>query len=488
MRTFLKTINVRGLMKTRRLNIFFSREPKGFTLIEILVSLGLVGIISMAIASLFHVMSEEQRNVKARMEMATALQMAQGVLARSQDCSCQFQGKRFDSTRADASVDIDRFKMNCLSGAPEVFRKNGATGVSGPELIVEKISLSEIQSTGNSEEFIGKFMVTPLVSSSSRVQRVIPLSVRFYTDPTTPANSKRIVACGAVPISVPSNLAAVAGDARCSLSWSESAGAKPIVYVVKTSTTPGGASTGGTVCSTPANNCLVTGLANDVDHYFSIQAVNQTEASAFATPEVVCHPLQPVSTPTLLVSNSGTACNLSWARPAGSPTISYTVKHSSMAGGSATGGVVCSTTGYSCVHSGLPVNSTQFYSLVATNPVNSAVSVEVACYVPSPAILVLPTTVTGPAGRRWGINTFLPPNNGRVNSWQAVFNFSASGGTGRYTYSVRALASHGETISMNATSGVLTVTGDRNRNSSYLVSVTDGITTATQIINLNMYW
>ncbi|MCK6599311.1 MAG: fibronectin type III domain-containing protein, partial [Bdellovibrionaceae bacterium] len=449
---------------------------------------GLVGIISMAIAALFHVMNEEQRNIKARMEMATALQMAQGVLARTQDCSCQFQGKRFDSTSASSSVDIDRFKLNCLPGAPEVFRKTGVGGVSGPELIVDRISLSQIQATGNSEEFIGKFMVTPLTGSSSRIQRVIPLNVRFYTDPATPANSKRIVACGAVPISVPANLAAVAGDARCSLSWSESAGAKPIVYVVKTSTTPGGASTGGTVCSTPANNCLVTGLANDVDHYFSIQAVNQTEASAFATPEVICHPLQPVSAPTLMVSNTGTACNLSWARPAGSPTISYTVKHSAVAGGSATGVVVCSTTGYSCVHSGLPVNSTQFYSLMATNPVNSALSVEVACFVPSPTILVLPAIVTGPVGRRWGINTFLPPNNGRVNSTQAVFNFSASGGTGRYTYSIRILASHGEAISMNATTGVLTVTGDRNRNSSYEVTVSDGITRASQVINLNMWW
>lgn len=107
-----------------------------------------------------------------------------------------------------------------------------------------------------------------------------------------------------------------------------------------------------------------------------------------------------------------------------------------------------------------------------------------------PLAIVLPARVTGNNGRSWAMGTFLPPSNGRINAWLIDFRFSATGGRGGpYTYSYRWLRHNGErVIFFDSRTGQLTIQDDRNRNSSFEISVTDGVSTATQVINFNMWW
>jgi hypothetical protein len=101
-----------------------------------------------------------------------------------------------------------------------------------------------------------------------------------------------------------------------------------------------------------------------------------------------------------------------------------------------------------------------------------------------------PGTVTGPHGP-YSYAQFLPPNGSRVNSTNLTFQYGATGGTpsvgmGEYTWSFTA-SSDSDIISIDS-SGRLVINGDRNRWIDITVSLTDGQTTITDQVRVNMWW
>lgn len=128
----------------------------------------------------------------------------------------------------------------------------------------------------------------------------------------------------------PSNLTAVAGDARVTLSWSAASGATG--YSVRRSTTSGGAYSliGSASASTSYADTAVT---NGTTYYYVVSAFNKngetsnsTEASA--TPAVPTVPAAPAN----LVATAGNASvALTWSASTGA--TSYRVKRATSAGG-----------------------------------------------------------------------------------------------------------------------------------------------------------
>src|ERR1700683_362173 len=154
--------------------------------------------------------------------------------------------------------------------------------------------------------------------------------VSAYNSAGQSANSAEV---NATPVlaapSVPTGLAATAGNAQASLSWTATSGASS--YHVKRSATSGSE----TQISAPTSNSYTdTGLTNGTKYFYVVSAVNSGGESANssevnATPTA---PPAPPATPTGLQAAAGNAqVSLSWNASAGA--TSYNVKRSTANGG-----------------------------------------------------------------------------------------------------------------------------------------------------------
>jgi fibronectin type 3 domain-containing protein len=157
-----------------------------------------------------------------------------------------------------------------------------------------------------------------------RIQAVNAGGVSFYSDhvTATPVNT-------GIP-SVPTGLAAAAGDGEVDLSWSASAGATS--YNVKRSTSDGGPYT--TIApGVTATAFTDTNVTNGTTYYYVVSAVNANGESAnsaqvSAKPGAAAAP----DAPTGLTASAGDGeVDLSWSASAGA--TSYNVKRSTSDGG-----------------------------------------------------------------------------------------------------------------------------------------------------------
>lgn len=357
------------------------QNQSGLSLLEVLISIGLLMLVSMGSLSLIVSAKKGQSELQERLNYASTYQMAQTILNRTQECSCQFTGRTFDSTNTNPSFLIDELKVSCGPADKALFKSPTSSSTDPSALVVTEIAIEEIEPTGNSEEFVGKLRAKPKQSAALPISP-IPLLIRFYTSPTSPANNKLIVACGAAPLSTPANIQRLPGNAQCALSWNPSSGAGPITYVARYSTTAGQASNGIVGCQTTSQSCLVNGLINGTAYYFSLAATNPYETSPAST-EVTCTPTQPITAPSPTANGiAPNQCSISWGPSAGTPIISYTTKHSSTFGQSANGTTACSGQTTNCVKSGLAAGTTHYFTVVASNAFDSVNSPEISCYVP----------------------------------------------------------------------------------------------------------
>lgn len=160
----------------------------------------------------------------------------------------------------------------------------------------------------------------------------------------------------------PANLAATAGNAQVSLSWSASAGAD--TYRVHRSTVSGGPYT--TIASgLTATSHLDTTVSNGTTYFYVATAVNAAGESlnsnqASATPQVPTVP----AAPTGLTATAGKRkVSLAWNAVSGA--TSYTVKRSTTSGGPYTN--IATVTGTSYTNTGLTSGVTYYFVVSAAN-------------------------------------------------------------------------------------------------------------------------
>jgi fibronectin type 3 domain-containing protein len=189
--------------------------------------------------------------------------------------------------------------------------------------------------------------------------------VSAYNSAGQSANSAEV---NATPVlaapSVPTGLAATAGNAQASLSWAATSGASS--YHVKRSATSGSE----TQISAPTSNSYTdTGLTNGTRYFYVVSAVNSGGESANSS-EVSATPSAPLTapaTPTGLHATGGNAqVSLSWS--ASTSAASYNVKRSTANGGPYNTAVASPTvTNYTDT---TVTNGTTYYYVVSA--VNSA--------------------------------------------------------------------------------------------------------------------
>lgn len=189
---------------------------------------------------------------------------------------------------------------------------------------------------------------------------------------------------GTVAPAAPTNLAAVAGDAKVTLSWNAVSGATS--YTVKSATTSGGPYT--TVAAgLTSPNYINSGLTNRTTYYYVVSASNSAEesansAQASATPVAVT-PTAPAA-PTNLVATAGDATvTLNWGAVSGA--TSYTVKSATTNGGPYTT-VATGLTSPSYTNTGLTNGTTYYYVVSASNSAGESANSVQASATPAAAV------------------------------------------------------------------------------------------------------
>ena len=174
-------------------------------------------------------------------------------------------------------------------------------------------------------------------------------------------SSPEVSATPVTPPVAPAGLAATAGNAQATLTWSAVSGATG--YNVKRATVSGGPYA--TVASgLVAPGFTDTGLSNGTTYYYVVSATNAGGESANST-QVSAAPVAPPAAPTGLAATAGNAqVALTWSSVSGA--TSYNVKRSTVSGGSYT--VVASNLASpSYTDTGLTNGTTYYYVVNATN-------------------------------------------------------------------------------------------------------------------------
>ena len=255
----------------------------------------------------------------------------------------------------------------------------------------------------------------------------------------------------------PTGVAAVAGNASASVSWTAPAsngGAQITQYTVTSS--PGGI-TATTTGATSATNVVVSGLTNGTAYTFTVTATNSVGTGAPSTASAPVTPIAPTvpGSPTAVTAVAGNAAaTVSWLAPTsdgGSAITGYTVT-------AAPGGATATTTGSTSVVVGGLTNGTAYtFTVRATNSVGTGA--------PSAAsAAVTPTAATVPGAPTSVIAT--PGNALATVSWTAP---SSNGGAPITAYTVTASPGGATATSGGATSAVV---GGLTNGTAYTFTVT----------------
>jgi len=408
------------------------KNSAGFSLLEITISIGLLLLLSGLSAYLISRMSADQKKLAEKAELTSTIGLTQQLILKSSNCDCQIKGKTFNSNQPNAIIELNSIKSDCSPSATDLLKTAAVVSPSGD--LVQRIYIDGISATGNSNEYNARLNIEPLTQPNQLQTNIIPLILRFHTNPASPASAKSIMGCGPPHLTIPLNFQAVGDDMSCRLSWDLSSGAKPIRYFPRYSTTSGQAASGIPACSpySSTSSCVVTGLTNGTIYYFVIKAENDYETTEYST-EVSCRPVRIPDPPTNIVfTPADSKCVANWTPSAnGTPTITYNIFKANIAGESSTANGVktCSTPSQTCTISGLVNGNTYYFSLNASNygGTGNFSSPELSCKPigPPPA----PTPVTATAGNQSCDLTWVPVSVSDPNVTYTAYQSTTSGGS-----------------------------------------------------------
>ncbi len=176
----------------------YVQHEHGSSLIETMIAVGIVGIITLAVASLITTMSQEQRRLReqlARMELTNFITQ---VMSRPTACKATLTSPSqlsFDSTSLPANGDIPSGSIAFSPGNPAISNGDRASPIA-PTLIVQALNLVDIVNAGSADTWTGELQVSFDQSKLAMPLADAKIRITFQTDPTSPPNNKLVSECG----------------------------------------------------------------------------------------------------------------------------------------------------------------------------------------------------------------------------------------------------------------------------------------------------
>lgn len=176
---------------------------------QVLIAIGLVGILSVALASVLADYSRNSRAMTQKMEAMDLKNMLQMSFINADNCTCQFSALVnttkasqliFDSTLAagKARMNLDEVRTSCGVGAMVLAKNNEILPGSQTNLRVSSIGIEGISPTGNADEYIGYVTVSFDQSTLARSLAPVRFPQKFFAVSTSPATAKTIETCNPV--------------------------------------------------------------------------------------------------------------------------------------------------------------------------------------------------------------------------------------------------------------------------------------------------
>ncbi|OFZ19258.1 MAG: hypothetical protein A2X94_05750 [Bdellovibrionales bacterium GWB1_55_8] len=168
-----------------------SLDQKAFTLIEVLMATGLLGIVALGMATLTTNMQKEQRRLSETMQIQNSVNLSQLIFTNTEQCTCQLKGKNFNSDLA-TNPSIDLTELNIYSDPSTCLGPKSlamTTAANNPAKL-QTLRLNGITAAGTNQYF-AKIQFT--FSGAQDVNR--ELDVMLTT--STAAGTATITNCGA---------------------------------------------------------------------------------------------------------------------------------------------------------------------------------------------------------------------------------------------------------------------------------------------------
>ncbi len=146
-------------------------NPKGFTLTEALITLGIMRIAAAAFTSLYKQQIDSQMHLLQKSEMSDLQSTTNQVIADPDTCLCNFEGIRLNPSEP---VILDSIAGACGEGAPLLVRVRQPLSGSSQGLQAKRILLYA-QDTDNPRKFLSRLVVE--VENGHRPTELKPITV-----------------------------------------------------------------------------------------------------------------------------------------------------------------------------------------------------------------------------------------------------------------------------------------------------------------------
>lgn len=195
--------------------VFLKLSPKGFSLVEIIVAVGVGAVVFGFISDLLVKQHKEQKFLAQKFEINDFKNNLLNTLAKKNNCSCQFANNatnpnftnyaalKFNSTIIDGSESINTAQLfsSCAGGLnpPLLLAGNNQLLNGSQSLVVETVRIIDLKPSGGSVnplEWQGQWEIKFKVGAGSLDRQVKPVLItqKFIVDNTTPADT-RITSC-----------------------------------------------------------------------------------------------------------------------------------------------------------------------------------------------------------------------------------------------------------------------------------------------------
>ncbi|MCM2282467.1 MAG: prepilin-type N-terminal cleavage/methylation domain-containing protein [Bdellovibrionaceae bacterium] len=172
-------------------------DQSGFSLIEVVVVMGIMTVLTLGFASYMSFVNTELRAAHQKMEFMELRTTLGRTLSDLSTCSCQLNlhASTFNGAAAMTSASVSKLNSSCDPAASVIIEDGQPVANSNTRLTVQAIAITDIRPLGVSNKYEGKFTVSLQNDGLVRGLRDIRIDVQFMTDPASPPGAKKIQSC-----------------------------------------------------------------------------------------------------------------------------------------------------------------------------------------------------------------------------------------------------------------------------------------------------